>query len=53
MSETPAMLFMALILLAVVHVIRRPTVYAAVLLGLACGFEALVRAELILFVPFL
>ncbi len=51
MSETPAMLFMALILLAVVRVIRRPTVGAAVLLGLACGAEALVRAELILFVP--
>ncbi|HEY1827363.1 MAG TPA: glycosyltransferase family 39 protein, partial [Acidimicrobiales bacterium] len=51
MSETPAMLGMALILLAVVHVIRTPTLSAAVLLGLACGFEALVRAELILFVP--
>ncbi len=51
MSETPAMLFMALILLAVLHVIRRPTVATAVLLGLACGFEALVRAELILFIP--
>ena len=51
MSETPAMLFMALILLAVVHLIRTPTVGAAVLLGLACGVEALVRAELILFVP--
>ncbi len=51
MSETPAMLFMALILLAVVHLVRTPTVGAAVLLGLACGFEVLVRAELILFVP--
>jgi 4-amino-4-deoxy-L-arabinose transferase-like glycosyltransferase len=51
MSETPAMLFMALILLAVVRLIRRPTMGAAVLLGLACGIEALVRAELILFVP--
>ena len=51
MSETPAMLFMALILLAVVYLVRRQTVGAAVLLGLACGFEALVRAELILFVP--
>jgi 4-amino-4-deoxy-L-arabinose transferase-like glycosyltransferase len=51
MSETPAMLFMVLILLAVVHLFRAPTVLAAVLLGLACGAEALTRAELILFVP--
>ena len=51
MSETPAMLFMALILLAVVRLLRRPTAAAALLLGLACGAEALVRAELILFVP--
>jgi 4-amino-4-deoxy-L-arabinose transferase-like glycosyltransferase len=51
MSETPAMLFMVLILLAVVHLLRSPTVPAAVLLGLACGGEALTRAELILFVP--
>ena len=51
MSETPAMLFMALILLAVVRLVRRPTAAAALLLGLACGAEALVRAELILFVP--
>jgi 4-amino-4-deoxy-L-arabinose transferase-like glycosyltransferase len=51
MSETPAMLFMALILLAVVHLLRRPNVLGAVLLGAACGGEALVRAELILFVP--
>jgi 4-amino-4-deoxy-L-arabinose transferase-like glycosyltransferase len=51
MSETPAMLFMALILLAVVRLLRAPSVVAAVLLGLACGAEALVRAELILFVP--
>lgn len=51
MSETPAMLFMALILLAVVRLVRRPTATAALLLGLACAAEALVRAELILFVP--
>jgi 4-amino-4-deoxy-L-arabinose transferase-like glycosyltransferase len=51
MSETPAMLFMALILLAVMHVRRSPTVAAAVLLGVACGAEALVRAELVLLVP--
>jgi 4-amino-4-deoxy-L-arabinose transferase-like glycosyltransferase len=53
MSETPAMLFMALILLAVVRLIRSPTVVMAALLGAACGAEALVRAELVLFVPFL
>jgi 4-amino-4-deoxy-L-arabinose transferase-like glycosyltransferase len=51
MSETPAMLFMALILLAVVHLIRRRTLRGAAVLGLACGAEALVRAELLLFVP--
>ena len=51
MSEAPAMLLMALILLAVVRLLRKPTIPAAVLLGVACGVEALVRAELILFVP--
>jgi 4-amino-4-deoxy-L-arabinose transferase-like glycosyltransferase len=51
MSETPSMLFMALILLAVVRCLRSPTVLTAALLGLFCGAEALVRAELILFVP--
>jgi 4-amino-4-deoxy-L-arabinose transferase-like glycosyltransferase len=53
MSETPAMLGMALILLAIVRLRRRPTWVSAVLLGVACGAEALVRAELILFIPFL
>lgn len=53
MSEAPAMLFMALILLAVVRLLRSPTVLMAALLGAACGAEALVRAELLLFVPFL
>jgi 4-amino-4-deoxy-L-arabinose transferase-like glycosyltransferase len=51
MSETPSMLFMALILLAVVRCLRSPTVANAALLGVFCGAEALVRAELILFVP--
>jgi 4-amino-4-deoxy-L-arabinose transferase-like glycosyltransferase len=51
MSETPAMLLMALILLGVVRMLRKPTVTMAVLLGAACGAEALVRAELLLFVP--
>lgn len=45
------MLFTALILLAVVHLLRSPTLVAAVLLGVACGAQALVRAELILCVP--
>jgi 4-amino-4-deoxy-L-arabinose transferase-like glycosyltransferase len=53
MSETPAMLGMALILLAVMRVRRSPTVPSAILLGAACGAEALVRAELVLFVPLL
>jgi 4-amino-4-deoxy-L-arabinose transferase-like glycosyltransferase len=53
MSETLAMLMMALILLAVVRLVRSPSWFGAVLLGVACGVEALVRAELILFVPFL
>ena len=51
MSETPAMLLMALILLGVVRLLRSPTWATAALLGAACGAEALVRAELILFVP--
>ncbi len=51
MSETPSMLFMALILLAVVRLLRAPTVVTVALLGVACGIEALVRAELLLFVP--
>jgi 4-amino-4-deoxy-L-arabinose transferase-like glycosyltransferase len=51
MSETPSMLFMALILLAVVRLCRSPTVVSVVFLGAACGLEALVRAELLLFVP--
>jgi 4-amino-4-deoxy-L-arabinose transferase-like glycosyltransferase len=51
MSETPAMLLMALILLGVVRLVRSPTWANAALLGVACGAEALVRAEFILFVP--
>jgi len=51
MSETLAMLLMVLILLAVVRVLRAPTFGNAALLGAAIGFEALVRAELILFLP--
>jgi 4-amino-4-deoxy-L-arabinose transferase-like glycosyltransferase len=51
MSETPAMLFMALILLAVVRLRRSPTFVSAGLVGAACAGEALVRAELVLFIP--
>ena len=51
MSETPSMLLMALILLTAVRFLRSPTPFRAVLLGIWCGAEALVRAELILFVP--
>ncbi len=51
MSETPSMLFMALILLAVVRLRRSPTFVSAALLGAACAGEALVRAELVLFIP--
>jgi 4-amino-4-deoxy-L-arabinose transferase-like glycosyltransferase len=53
MSETLAMLGMALILLATVHLWRKPTMVSVILLGAACGAETLVRAELILFIPFL
>ncbi len=51
MSETPAMLFMALILLAIVRYLRSPGRLGAALIGVACAAEVLVRAELILFVP--
>ncbi len=51
MSETPSMLLMALILLASVRFLRSPTLFRAVQLGIWCGAEALVRAELILLVP--
>jgi 4-amino-4-deoxy-L-arabinose transferase-like glycosyltransferase len=53
MSETPAMLLMALILLAIVRYLRSPGPLRAALIGVACGAEALVRAELLLFVPVL
>jgi 4-amino-4-deoxy-L-arabinose transferase-like glycosyltransferase len=51
MSETPAMLIMALILLSIVRYIRSPGLTRAALIGLACAAETLVRAELVLFVP--
>ena len=51
MSETPAMLFVALILLVIVRMYRSPTLGNAALLGVLCGAATLIRAELILFVP--
>jgi 4-amino-4-deoxy-L-arabinose transferase-like glycosyltransferase len=51
MSETPSMLFLALVLLAVIRLLRKPTFLSAALVGAACGAETMVRAELILFVP--
>jgi 4-amino-4-deoxy-L-arabinose transferase-like glycosyltransferase len=51
MSETPAMLLMALILLAIVRYLRSPGLLRAALIGVAIGAETLVRAELLLFVP--
>ena len=53
MSETLTMLVMALILLGTYRLMRAPTWGNAVLVGLGCGVEILVRAELILLLPFL
>jgi len=53
MSETLTMLVMAVILLAVYRLLVAPTWGNALVLGLACGVEILVRAELVLLVPFL
>ncbi len=53
MSETLSMLVMAVILLATYRLLRRPTWTNAALAGAACGVEMLVRAELVLLVPFL
>ena len=51
MSETPAMLLTALVLLAVVRLLRSPDLWSAALVGAACGALALTRAELVLFLP--
>ncbi len=51
MSETLTMLAIALILLSTYRLFRSPTSGNAALLGLACGVEMLVRAELVLLVP--
>jgi 4-amino-4-deoxy-L-arabinose transferase-like glycosyltransferase len=53
MSETLSMLVMVLILLAIYQLLRAPTFWNAALVGLGCGVQILVRAELVLFVPFL
>ncbi|HEY7946677.1 MAG TPA: glycosyltransferase family 39 protein [Acidimicrobiales bacterium] len=53
MSETLSMLVMAVILLAVYRLLAVPTWANAALAGAACGVEMLVRAELVLLVPFL
>jgi 4-amino-4-deoxy-L-arabinose transferase-like glycosyltransferase len=53
MSESLSMLVMVLILLAIYQLLRTPTLWHAALLGLGCGVQILVRAELVLFVPFL
>ncbi|HVC71851.1 MAG TPA: glycosyltransferase family 39 protein [Acidimicrobiales bacterium] len=53
MSETLSMLVMAVILLAVYRLLCAPTWANAALAGVACGVEILVRAELVLLVPFL
>jgi len=53
MSETLTMLMVALILLAVYRLLRSPTLPNVALVGLGCGVEMLVRAELVLLVPFL
>jgi 4-amino-4-deoxy-L-arabinose transferase-like glycosyltransferase len=53
MSETLTMLGMTLALLAAYRLMRSPSWPNAALLGLACGIEMLVRAELVLLVPML
>src|SRR5213078_2882863 len=53
MSETVTSLAVVLTLLAAVAFWQRPSLRRAALVGLACGFAALARAELILFVPLL
>lgn len=53
MSETLTMLVMAFILLATYRLRRAPTWGNAVILGLGCGVEILVRAELLVLVPLL
>jgi len=53
MSETLTTLVMALILIATYRLMRSPTWRNAVLVGVGCGVAMLVRAELLLLVPFL
>jgi 4-amino-4-deoxy-L-arabinose transferase-like glycosyltransferase len=51
MSETLTMLLISLIMLSTYRLFRSPTWGNAALLGLACGVEMLVRAELVLLLP--
>jgi len=53
MSESLSMLLLALVLLASYRLMTTPNRINAGLLGLACGAEMLVRAELVLLVPLL
>ncbi len=52
MSETLTMLAVALALLFTYRLLRSPSWASAVLIGLWCGVGMLVRAELVLLVPF-
>jgi 4-amino-4-deoxy-L-arabinose transferase-like glycosyltransferase len=51
MSETPAALAVAVILITIYRFIDEPTVRSAVWVGVACGVGILARAELALFLP--
>ena len=51
MSESLAVVATGLLLLAAYRLLDRPSVGNAALLGLSCGFAALCRAELLLFLP--
>ena len=51
MSETLAVVATGLLLIAAYRLLDRPSIGNAALLGLSCGFAALCRAELLLFLP--
>jgi 4-amino-4-deoxy-L-arabinose transferase-like glycosyltransferase len=53
MSESLAVLLVALVILLAYHCIQRPTPVNAVLLGVGCGVGALTRSELSLLAPLL
>ncbi|MCC5950459.1 MAG: glycosyltransferase family 39 protein [Acidimicrobiia bacterium] len=52
MSEAPAALAVAVVLLGAYRLAARPTPRAAVVLGVCCGLAVLTRGELALLVPF-